>query len=202
MRFAMLVAAIGAACLSVPSWAADYSVKFTATNFRQSYDPSLNVPPPVSPVTFDALLHIDLSGNTDPTTNGLTVNSFNLPYGVEYAYDRASDTLIFGTQIDVDAGGNYYIQPAPSSWFVAIGGALIGSPVAFNFVQMVVQTTPGNPYTYSTTDVTFDIVRLDAPANSPVPEPATWAMMIVGFGAIGGLLRRATSPSYHACLSA
>jgi hypothetical protein len=28
-------------------------------------------------------------------------------------------------------------------------------------------------------------------AQAPVPEPATWAMMIVGFGAIGGALRRA-----------
>lgn len=26
--------------------------------------------------------------------------------------------------------------------------------------------------------------------TSPVPEPATWAMMIVGFGAIGGTMRR------------
>ncbi len=29
-----------------------------------------------------------------------------------------------------------------------------------------------------------------AAANGAVPEPATWAMMIVGFGAIGGTLRR------------
>ena len=26
-------------------------------------------------------------------------------------------------------------------------------------------------------------------ATSPVPEPATWAMMLVGFGAVGGALR-------------
>ena len=29
-----------------------------------------------------------------------------------------------------------------------------------------------------------------APATAAVPEPATWAMMLVGFGAIGGTLRR------------
>lgn len=29
-----------------------------------------------------------------------------------------------------------------------------------------------------------------APVGGAVPEPATWAMMILGFGAIGGMLRR------------
>jgi hypothetical protein len=28
-----------------------------------------------------------------------------------------------------------------------------------------------------------------------VPEPATWAMMIVGFGAAGAMLRRSRSPA-------
>jgi hypothetical protein len=27
-----------------------------------------------------------------------------------------------------------------------------------------------------------------------VPEPATWMLMIVGFGAMGGMLRRARGP--------
>lgn len=33
-------------------------------------------------------------------------------------------------------------------------------------------------------------VRLDLASSAPIPEPATWAMMIFGFGAIGGALRR------------
>jgi hypothetical protein len=29
-------------------------------------------------------------------------------------------------------------------------------------------------------------------ANPGIPEPATWAMMIFGFGAVGGAVRRRT----------
>ena len=36
-------------------------------------------------------------------------------------------------------------------------------------------------------DVTFGSVT---PGGGAVPEPATWAFMILGFGAIGGAMRR------------
>jgi hypothetical protein len=35
----------------------------------------------------------------------------------------------------------------------------------------------------------FILVRLDAPLVGAVPEPATWALMLVGFGLVGGSLR-------------
>jgi len=43
-----------------------------------------------------------------------------------------------------------------------------------------------------TKQVNFDNVRLTATpsAVAAVPEPATWAMMLVGFGAVGGTMRR------------
>jgi hypothetical protein len=53
---------------------------------------------------------------------------------------------------------------------------------------------PGGPFSLTevfhlpkaaTTNATMDI------ATNPVPEPAAWTMMILGFGAIGGLMRRA-----------
>jgi len=36
----------------------------------------------------------------------------------------------------------------------------------------------------------LDNVSLTGPQAAGVPEPATWAMMIMGFGAIGGIMRR------------
>lgn len=36
----------------------------------------------------------------------------------------------------------------------------------------------------------LDNVSVQGPVGSPVPEPATWAMMLVGFGAAGYSLRR------------
>ncbi|MBP6878112.1 MAG: PEPxxWA-CTERM sorting domain-containing protein [Phenylobacterium sp.] len=40
-------------------------------------------------------------------------------------------------------------------------------------------------------DVGLDNVRFDVrPASSAVPEPGTWAMMILGTGCVGAALRR------------
>ena len=46
----------------------------------------------------------------------------------------------------------------------------------------------GGPVDYS-----FRITQISA---GPIPEPATWAMMIVGFGLTGGLMRRARRTAY------
>lgn len=36
----------------------------------------------------------------------------------------------------------------------------------------------------------YDLVSLGIPVDGPLPEPATWAMMLVGFGGIGMAVRR------------
>ncbi|SIO16340.1 PEP-CTERM protein-sorting domain-containing protein [Parasphingorhabdus marina DSM 22363] len=36
----------------------------------------------------------------------------------------------------------------------------------------------------------FTSVMIDYPSSSPTPEPASWAMMIGGFGLVGGAMRR------------
>jgi len=184
MRFAMLVAAFGAACLSMPARAADFLVSFTAAGFNQTYPDFLNVPPPVAPVSFSGKLTLNINGPVSPTTTGLTVYSFNLPYGVQFAYDRTRDTLLLGTYLNPD----FSIPSTPNSWFIAIGGAFYGTPFAYNLVQMVDQVGD-SPFTYSTRDVAIGIQRIDVTTGG-VPEPATWAMMLLGFGAMGAALRR------------
>lgn len=37
-------------------------------------------------------------------------------------------------------------------------------------------------------------LTLNGAINSAVPEPATWAMLIVGFGLVGGMMRRQAVP--------
>ena len=40
--------------------------------------------------------------------------------------------------------------------------------------------------------------KKDTPFEAPVPEPATWAMMIMGFGGVGSMLRRRRSSALTA----
>jgi hypothetical protein len=39
------------------------------------------------------------------------------------------------------------------------------------------------------TAATFQVFQI---SPAPVPEPTTWAMMLIGFGAVGGAMRRAS----------
>ena len=51
-------------------------------------------------------------------------------------------------------------------------------------------------YDYANRQVRLDILNAGAtPPIGAVPEPATWAMMILGFGLIGGVMRRRRSPT-------
>lgn len=54
------------------------------------------------------------------------------------------------------------------------------------FIDKILITRPVN----ATTGVGYDDFRFDA-----LPEPSTWAMMLLGFGAIGIALRRRRSPT-------
>lgn len=77
-------------------------------------------------------------------------------------------------------------------------GAVNFDPVTFTFgannsgaftldLSDATFATPGS----ANVSATFKLLREAAPS---VPEPATWAMMLVGFGLIGGTMRRRVQP--------
>jgi hypothetical protein len=88
----------------------------------------------------------------------------------------AATTFFAGNASDVQAEGSY-----GSFWLNA------------NFSKLALTVGPGS-YSFSITGageggVPAGLgVRLDTAAA--VPEPATWAMMIIGFGAVGSAMRR------------
>lgn len=115
------------------------------------------------------------------------VGSFNPPNG--YKTDFSFGTTIFfaggGSQFfDVDVGaGN-----GENRFLISAGlGEYINKIVISNLVGV---STKNNSPTY-TNDYNFDSIRqVSFDAVSPVPEPATWALFILGFGAVGFMLRR------------
>lgn len=66
-------------------------------------------------------------------------------------------------------GGVNPPQPIPPADPSPFDPPLLGLPV----------TTPGDPFPF------------DPDPVSPIPEPATWAMMLIGFGFVGGAMRAA-----------
>lgn len=95
---------------------------------------------------------------------------------------------------NIGAGNDYWFTAANASngwqWAEALAGPSVGSEM-YNAHS---STGPGcldggphcGPWTDLHTDFAFKITA--------VPEPSTWAMMIVGFGGAGALLRRRRTP--------
>lgn len=94
-----------------------------------------------------------------------------------------------------DGTGNFFcfdnpaIPPTPAT--------LLSGPLTFTF--NVTADTAGVWASYDNPDFkidwvgtknNYDLVSLAIPVNTGVPEPATWAMMLMGFGAVGYTMRR------------
>jgi len=153
---------------------------------------------------------VNVATNTSLTNIGFysaTPNGGNVKYMI---WDGTNSTLLFsivGTtttgstptlnfspdfSLDLLAGNTYYF------------GIISDSPldVGFSFFGSVSQsglTATGNNSNYTnyatpsfvgTGGANINLVLLGTQAAGAVPEPATWAMMILGFGAIGWSVRR------------
>ena len=90
-----------------------------------------------------------------------------------------------GIQIRLVGNGGLLNQEVPNG----ANGQFFGfiSDEAFDVVRFVggTQAANGSSETY-----TLDNLRFGALTAGAVPEPATWAMMIAGFGLVGGAMRR------------
>lgn len=101
----------------------------------------------------------------------------------------------------LDAAGNAAFTSGPmsnSEGAVHVGQIFETStgPVTFFGVQytgMLDAMSNGTSRTYNLPGLVLlgsDFTRVDAPIMSAVPEPATWAMMLIGFAGIGYSMRR------------
>lgn len=86
-------------------------------------------------------------------------------------------------QFDID------VDPAGVGSPTVLGNQLIGATIFADFSNGLRGTgqlvaVPGNP------DASQFVITTFTPIPPAVPEPATWAMLILGFGAVGGAMRR------------
>ena len=168
----LLGAAVALAFQAVPASATVIiqTYDITGSNFQLLY--GSNAVAPIDPIFLNLTLSFDNSVDFSGTTNGMTINSTNIPYALQFAYSATYDFLTIATQAGVGSCNN------PANSFCAfISGASGLSPSA-SLVQQ--STSAGGYYTAVTQSVTV----------SGVPEPGTWAMMLLGFGAMGVAMRR------------
>jgi hypothetical protein len=168
MRVGIILAAIAALWVqpaqATAIWTFAISAHVTGTDLP--YTPGQ--PPQFIPIEWDVGLLVDLPAFTD-------ASSLSSRLGCVLC-----DPLGLGGRAPVITG---LISSAPNGAFLGSNFSYIGGPAEFSPPKF------GAAY-YTLAAPTFAVSFLRASGGpGPVPEPATWALMLVGFAAIGLTMR-------------
>lgn len=151
-------------------------------------------------------------GDTATVTFGTPLNPAapgfvaDLRLGIGFSANNQSSTLsVNGTQITANAGNNDDGSPSNGA-LITVGGnddpfstfnpSYADDHERYNLTPYI---APGSTsLTFRTANASLDdniffaglLISGNATVTSGVPEPTTWAMMIAGFGMIGGAVRR------------
>lgn len=150
----------------------------TGTNFQIKVPPADgNGAPPANSIPSGTPYLSVLAGGSATYTFAAPVSSFQFDWG---SIDTYNTLTINGTSQAIVVPGSNFINPANGDQIAA------GTNGRFT-----VTGTAGELFTsvtFSSTGNSFEVDNLAV--GAPVPEPATWALMMLGFGGMGAALRR------------
>ena len=159
-------------------------VTFSATGFVSVF----GQPTPVDPVTGSFTITFDPTQTYTDETVGIKLTSLNITLDSALSFDYSptgnangdADELVVGGTFD--GAGTIQINPSTNDFYLHLNTFTSG--VSFGQLGYS-QTATGSASYFFTPDQTGDSIT-----NTPgVPEPATWAIMLTGFGAIGATMR-------------
>ena len=181
-------AAIGAAMLaSTPAAAAVVTQNYLVTaTFIQQTAPVNSLTLGFT-LTFDPLLSITDTAVSNYTTSSTAAQFNNLPIVFSTQYYEG-----FGTRMTIGGApfGTQYLEGA-DDFFVNFIVDAQGTPIPALGAN-VEYSFSGFRATYNTRQVAVVLNNpiVPGPGTGAVPEPATWAMLLLGFGAIGAAMRQ------------
>lgn len=188
MRFKSLLAA-GAAALSLAGAANAATITYT---FSGDFTGTLNGQSFATPAVFTAV------GDTDTLyTQGAT----------RYVNLSSVSAVAGGTTYNLTTTSQFYLNGGNyaglffgccgngGGGFSGTGPALVGYDAVSNLPTSPFTLTFAGPVTFNTDQGVVQISGFEngsfgASLAGAVPEPGTWALLILGFGAVGGAMRR------------
>ncbi len=152
-------------------------------------------PAPVDPTMLTFSVRFDTTDADLDTPRPVTIRSYNIPAptGMKFTYIKASDQLYICTSFIIstqcDQPTNTYNYNA--NWMVHKFST--GNIALFDGI-MGYTYNDAKYYESNAMRVRDDGASGLGGGAGAVPEPASWALMILGFGGVGVALRRRTKP--------
>ena len=148
---------------------------FTSHDFYSVYDTST---PPVDPMIGSVTITFDDAVNATNKTTGIVLNSLNIALDspIGFTYFAGTQGMVIG---GADATGVSVTSPGTNDFWIQIRYA---------------NTTPEftvaaySQAAFQNTAFLTPLSQTTVPSSAP--EPQTWALLMLGFGAAGAMLRR------------
>jgi len=140
-------------------------------------------------------MHATLAGDIDPSQPGLYAIGVNTGTGVIAPFaDIGNANVIFNQVVAVQKNGAAAVGANPLTALISGDSFTITVPLALlpstGFTPLQYGFNLWPRIGFASNNQVSDFAPDNATMTASIPEPGTWAMMIAGFGLVGGLLRR------------